>query len=443
MLVVEDTRKLARVVAIDKIVPILKADRLEIAVIGGWDCVVKKDLFKAGDKAIYFEIDSAIAMDHPLLAQFDKAYLKATKDSDSGKEYAVTKTVRLRGALSQGLLVEMSHVANAGQVGPVYLRGIPHLPADTDITKLLDVMKYVSDEEAKLYRVEENVDRQQGWFRTWWNKLRMKVQGDAVVDGLLPFPLGHVKSAEERIQNSSHSFRQLKEEGETAEVSIKFDGESSLFYTDTLTSKIGVAQRNFALRTEDVIYTRSEALRVFTAECMRYIVRKLAGGRCSLPSWKDRYYAQSVPLVAYFRRNGIAEKLEAMNAGKYKLVDGMPELGGKKVSIQGEMVGPDFNRNAENVRKNTFYMYRVYVGGSTALLPADARRIAVILGVEYVPVLNSDYVLPDTIAEALKLADASAYFDPQRMREGVVIKGNKTGKSFKIISNKWLEKKGK
>ena len=53
-------RELAYVVRIDEIIPIEGADRVEVAKVGGWRVMVRKGQFKAGDPAIYFEIDSKV-----------------------------------------------------------------------------------------------------------------------------------------------------------------------------------------------------------------------------------------------------------------------------------------------------------------------------------------------------------------------------------------------
>lgn len=439
MLVVDNTRKLARVVLIDAIKPIKKADRLEIAVVGGWECVVQKDLFKVGDKAIYFEIDSAITLDHPLLANFNKAYLKVTEDEYTKKKYAVIKTLRLRGVLSQGLLVGNANYKTSDEL---HLRGLDLLSPETDVTSLLNVMKYVSKEEAKLYSVQETDDRNQSAFRKFWNKLRMKLIGDTVVDGMLPFPPGQNKSDEPRIQNSFKLYNEMVAAGETVEETIKLDGESATFYIDLNTGKPGVAQRNFALRTEDVIYTRSEALRIYTAEWMRYIVRRLAGAKMRLPRWKNRYHAQSVPLVAYYHREKMAEKLNVVNKRSvYELIAGTEFMVGKTISVQGEMVGPDFHGNAENADVNLFFMYRAYANGSLPFTPEQTRLIANLMGVLYIPVTEKALPLPPTIAEVLGRAEGPGVFDKSIQREGVVLKGNISGRSVKVISNKWLEQK--
>jgi RNA ligase (TIGR02306 family) len=51
-------RKLASIRVIDSIDPIVGADAIEVATVGGWKIVVKKGEFAVGDLAVYLEIDS-------------------------------------------------------------------------------------------------------------------------------------------------------------------------------------------------------------------------------------------------------------------------------------------------------------------------------------------------------------------------------------------------
>ena len=53
-------RELAYVVKIDAIEPIQGSDNCEAAVVGGWKVMTRKGTFKAGDIAVYFEIDSKV-----------------------------------------------------------------------------------------------------------------------------------------------------------------------------------------------------------------------------------------------------------------------------------------------------------------------------------------------------------------------------------------------
>ncbi len=91
----EGKRKLATIREILEIQPIPEADAIEVATVGGWKCVIKKGAFKAGDKAVYIEIDSMIPTNRE---EFN--FLKPNKDG-----LHRLRTVKLRGQVSQGLLI--------------------------------------------------------------------------------------------------------------------------------------------------------------------------------------------------------------------------------------------------------------------------------------------------------------------------------------------------
>lgn len=444
MLVKENTRELARLVEVLEIKPILKADKLEIAVIGGWECVVSKGLYKVGDTALYLEIDSAIPADSPVLANFDKTHLRivnklsgvkqASRDSQE-EQYAIIKTLRLRGALSQGLLLARKNYEHLE---------FANAPVGTNLTSQLGVLKYVSPEEASLYAVDGVTEERDGSAtrKLVWT-ISAKLMKGIVANGFQPFPVGIRKSDQPRAQNITEKIRKWREAGHTAEYTIKLNGESVTYYTDLTTGVVGVAQRNFSLRLDDVPYTRSQSLRVYLADVLRYTARKLAGARVSSPRWKKGYVAQSNPAVALFFRDQIGNRIGFLNT---ELAGARPPFdfaAGMTISVQGEALGPDFNKNAENTPKNDFFAYTVYGNGLHIFSPEQARAIVKYLGMNYVPVMDAKAVLPETIKELLKLADGEAYFDKQRRREGFVGKSNETNLSFKVISNAWLEKKDK
>lgn len=85
-------RELAYVVRIDGIEPIPNYDRVETAIVGGWHVIVKKDQFKVGDPAIYFEIDSKVPDNMECFAFLAKRHYKV-------------KTLKMCGTISQGLLM--------------------------------------------------------------------------------------------------------------------------------------------------------------------------------------------------------------------------------------------------------------------------------------------------------------------------------------------------
>lgn len=102
----EDVRKLVSFKTVEKIKPIENADAIELVCFGGWQVVVKKDEFKVGDKVIYFEIDSFLPKG---IKQFAFLVEKSSKKAldTKGNEVVghVLKTIRLRGAISQGLVL--------------------------------------------------------------------------------------------------------------------------------------------------------------------------------------------------------------------------------------------------------------------------------------------------------------------------------------------------
>lgn len=94
-------RQMAYYETVSSVRPIEGADSIEVASVRGWDVVVKKDEFKTADRVVYMEIDSALPLDDERFAFLAP---RGSKTID-GKKYHVLKTIRLRGQLSQGLML--------------------------------------------------------------------------------------------------------------------------------------------------------------------------------------------------------------------------------------------------------------------------------------------------------------------------------------------------
>ena len=97
-------RKLASIQVVKSIEPIDGADRIELAHVLGWQCVVNKGQFHEGDLAVYFEIDSFL----PLREQFEFLRKSCYTNSDLLGEGFKLKTQKFKGQLSQGLLLPVS-----------------------------------------------------------------------------------------------------------------------------------------------------------------------------------------------------------------------------------------------------------------------------------------------------------------------------------------------
>jgi len=118
-------RKLASVVKVLDIQHIAGADAIEVATVKGWKVVVKKNEFKVGDLAVYYEIDSFL----PVTPQFE-FLRKSSYKKMNDKEGFRLKTIKLKGQLSQGLLTPI----------PKGLL-VPAQEGD-DLTELLGIIKY-------------------------------------------------------------------------------------------------------------------------------------------------------------------------------------------------------------------------------------------------------------------------------------------------------------
>jgi len=126
-------RKLASIRTIDRIVPHKNADRLEVAIIGGWPAVVSKGEFREGDLVVFCEVDCLL----PPREQY--AYLeKGSRHLDANnKLWYRIKTVQLRGQLSQGLVLPL-YVLDEIALGEVPFGW----PEGTVVTEFLGIEKY-------------------------------------------------------------------------------------------------------------------------------------------------------------------------------------------------------------------------------------------------------------------------------------------------------------
>lgn len=194
-------RKLATIRTIANIKPIPNADRIEVAQIDGWEVIISKsDNFSQGDKVVYIEIDSKM----PKTPEYD--FLKSRK--------YVVKTIKLRGQVSQGLVLPLA-VLPPGD----YKIG-------DDVTEILGVTKYDPEAEQENAVVSENKKKSRNpiikflmrfkWFRKIYLKPSVKDT----------FPNWIKKTDEERIQNMTRLFEKLKRDKTVLSVTEKVDGTS-------------------------------------------------------------------------------------------------------------------------------------------------------------------------------------------------------------------------
>lgn len=92
---------IVEVVRINNLVKHPNADTLYVATIKGWPCIVKEGQFSVGNLAVYIPIDSVIPDE--LADKYNLEYLK------KGNR---VRTIKLRGVISQGLLLTLPEGVN-------------------------------------------------------------------------------------------------------------------------------------------------------------------------------------------------------------------------------------------------------------------------------------------------------------------------------------------
>lgn len=198
------TRKLATIRRIDELNPIEGADKIEVATVGGWKVVCQKGLYTVGDVAVYCEIDSFIPTTIAPFLTRDGHYPKTYE----GVEGERLRTIKLRGQISQGLLLPFDVLRNA----------VVSLGVDDDVSELLGIIKWDPPMPAQLTGVAKG-----------------------------NFPSQIPKTDQERCQNLKKEIRNSI--GESFQVTEKLDGSSMTVYL--IDGVFGVCSRNLDLKESE------------------------------------------------------------------------------------------------------------------------------------------------------------------------------------------------
>lgn len=203
-------RKLATIRKIDELQPIPEADAIECAVVGGWKVVVKKGEYRVGDLAVYCEIDSWIP--NALAPFLSKGKEPREYEGVKGERL---RTIKLRGQLSQGLLLPFTaKMAIEIGAGP----GAKFTDYEgADVSELLGIIKW---------------------------EMPMNAQLAGMARG--NFPSEIPKTDQERVQNLKKEVAQAAADALEFEVTEKLEGSSMTVYL--IDGVFGVCSRNLDLK---------------------------------------------------------------------------------------------------------------------------------------------------------------------------------------------------
>ncbi|KAK8114692.1 DRB0094 family RNA ligase [Apiospora kogelbergensis] len=379
------SRRLVTVRKVSDTQPIRGADRIETAVVDGWQCIVKKGDFHIGQLGVFFEIDSFLPGEDPRWA-----FLESNFINWNGQRGFRIKSQKMRGSVSQGLLIPLGDLPEVTGV----LEELEGKHGREEAEKLVQGLSF---EAALKVQKWEAMDNKTGG----WNEISKA-----------PMPAFIRKTDQERCQNLPHVFEEWKDE--TFQESTKMDGSSMTVY--------------FVRNDSDKVQHLPE---VDTAKQPTVVQSNGRFGVCS----------RNVDITEDYGDNGSQYWKVASNnqlAGKLSKLN-------RSLAVQGELCGATIQGNVEGfpVGFHDFFVFAVWdIDAQKYLAPQDTEALAKQLGLRHVPVVG--YFPLREIATSVQglLQRAEGVGLNKRKREGIVLKHVRGDFSFKAISNSYLLKHG-
>lgn len=221
---IDSTRTLASIQVIQAVEKHGDADALELSTILGWQIITRTGEVTPGTKVIYCEIDSMLPVNAPWLpsAIKDRILKEHTKD------FFRVKTIKLRGELSQGLIIpivdtlpEIGELNNGNSIDSWNTLDVGH-----NVTEILKIRKYEPPAltgKFTLYATRSDTSN---------------------------FPTNLInKTDEPRVQSSPKLFSRLL--GKPYYMTVKLDGTSVTYLLDPESKELMVCSRNMIRKKPD------------------------------------------------------------------------------------------------------------------------------------------------------------------------------------------------
>lgn len=379
-------RALAHIEKIEWVRPIEGADNIELIGVLGWICIAKKNEFKVGDLAVYIEIDSKCPSNDERFSFLAKKKFKI-------------KTMKLGkfNVISQGLALPISlfpelHDKKIGD----------------DVTKELKITYASEDDIArKSNKIDPNAkyksmaQRNPKLFSKPIIRKMMKYNiGRKILflifgrkkDNPKKFPNWIVKTDEARIENATFYLQSTNKWVKTE----KLDGTSCTFAVDRLKKD----------KFDFIVCSRN----------VRQADRDQACYHQSNIYWElaDKYNIEPI------------------------LIDFAIENNYNRVVLQGEGVGL-VQGNPYKFTENKLYVFNLIIDG-VRLGTIEMAEFCKKYGLTNVPIIDTDYTLPQTMEEMKLEADGYSQLNPKVKREGFVYRSIDGQQSFKNVSREYLLK---
>ncbi len=400
MLNSQGVRELAYVVKIDNILPIEGADRVELACVGGWRIMVKKNQFKVGDYAIYFEIDSKVPEEEPFMFLAPKHFKVKTQKYFKGT------------VLSQGLLMSFDDFKDEKGNTPSWVMSLEaRIAAKKEIeheglTEVIGVTYAVEEDNKRKAKSDDKykkmAQRRPNIFKKPWARWMMKREWGRKVmffffgkkkDKKGGWPNWVSKTDEERVQNMPWILEDKSEWIATEKV----DGTS----TTATYKKTARRKHEYYICSRNVVFDKPD---------------------------KNCYYETNV--YTEMSEKYHFEEVLADIVEKYNL---------EWATLQGETYGAGIQKREYGLKGHDFCGFNLIFSDRGRLNSIEAKKIMEKYNIPWVPIIDEHFILPDTVEELLKIATDKSVIDGG-MREGLVFRSADGTKSFKAVSNEFLMK---
>lgn len=391
-MLIDGKRALAYTAKITEINNIEGADNIQQGKVNGWPIIIKKGEFNEGDIGVFFEIDSRVPENNPVFEFL------------APKKFKI-KTMKLNkfGVFSQGLLMPIALFPELGANPEIH----------TDVTDTLGI-KYAVDEDNERKATKVNKDKKYQsmaarhaklfkkpffrWLmrREWGRKLLFVFFGkkkDNPRGWPTHFPYIH-KTDEERVENLPWVLGYER----PLIVTEKLDGTSSTYILERKGKnkyEFYVLSRN--VRQADENQACYHDHNIYWDMAFKYNIET-----------KLREYMEKYPLLTY-------------------------------VCVQGESVG-SVQGNPLKLAEDDFYVFNFIDSLNGRWASTAAREIVEEMGMQFVPILDNEFMMPTDMEEFKQMATAPSVVNPNVMREGIVLRDPTNDFSFKNVSREYLMK---
>ena len=388
-MIINDKRALAYTVRCGKIEKIEGADNIELMSVLGWKVITKIGEFHEGDLCVYFEIDSKLPE-------------KEWSEFMASKKYKV-KTMKLGKfkVISQGLALPISafdvEIPNEEGVDVTELLGVTYSVDEDNERKSNKVNKdkkyqSMAARNAKLFKKKPF-----RWLmrREWGRKLLFAIFGkkrDNPRGWPTHFPFIH-KTDEERCENLPWVLGYER----PLIVTEKLDGTSCTYILEKKKKgyEFYVLSRN--VRQADENQECYHDHNIYWDLAFKYDIEN-----------KLRKYLNENPWLTY-------------------------------VCIQGEGVG-SVQGNPLKLKEDDLYVFNFIDSENGRYCSTTGKVIIESMGMKWVPILETDYMMPTDMEEFKQFATAKSVVNTNVMREGIVLRDPTNDFSFKNVSREYLLK---